>query len=109
MGLFVEKTLNVAPVEAALVQGYVAQGMDRASAEQAAAAEAPKLAERAAARTKSYNLNRIIFAVGFFLLLLAIAIAAEAFGWVDDPVRIYDFAGLVLAVVIGYLGGEAAS
>ena len=47
-----------------------------------------------------------MFAVIFFLLLLAIAIAAEALDWVEDPAKIYDFAGLVLAVVIGYTGGE---
>ena len=45
----------------------------------------------------------------FFLLLLAIAIAAEALDWVEDPTKIYDFAGLVLAVVIGYIGGESSS
>ena len=45
----------------------------------------------------------------FFLLLLAIAIAAEALDWFEDPAKIYDFAGLVLAVVIGYIGGESAS
>jgi hypothetical protein len=50
-----------------------------------------------------------VFAVIFFLLLLAIAIAAEALDWVEDPAKIYDFAGLVLAVVIGYIGGESAS
>jgi hypothetical protein len=45
----------------------------------------------------------------FFLLLLAIAIAAEASDWVEVPAKIYDFAGLVLAVVVGYIGGESAS
>jgi hypothetical protein len=56
-----------------------------------------------------YKTERIVFAVVFFLVLVAIAIAAEAFGWVDDPTRIYDFAGLVLAVIIGFIGGESAS
>lgn len=41
----------------------------------------------------------------FFLLLLAVANAAEALDWVEDPAKIYDFAGLVLAVVIVYIGG----
>jgi hypothetical protein len=27
----------------------------------------------------------------------------------EHPVKIYDFAGLVLAVVIGYIGGESNS
>jgi O-antigen/teichoic acid export membrane protein len=59
--------------------------------------------------TNEYKLNRIIFAVIFFLLLVGLAIAAEALGWVADPTRIYDFAGLVLAVVIGFIGGESSS
>jgi hypothetical protein len=59
-------------------------------------------------RQKHYKLGRIVFAVRFFLLV-AVAIAAEALDWVDDPAKIYDFAGLVLAVVIGYIGGESAS
>jgi hypothetical protein len=56
-----------------------------------------------------YKLERIIFAVVFFLVLVGLAIATEAFGWVEDPTRIYDFAGLVLAVIIGFIGGESAS
>jgi uncharacterized membrane protein len=50
-----------------------------------------------------------VFAVAFFLVLLGIAIAAEAFDWVKDASKIYDFAGLVLAVIIGFIGGESAS
>ncbi|HYV01124.1 MAG TPA: hypothetical protein VEM93_02105 [Actinomycetota bacterium] len=40
---------------------------------------------------------------------MAVAIAAESLDWVNDPAKIYDFAGLVLAVVIGYIAGESAS
>ena len=109
MGLFVEKRLNATPLRSVLEEAYRARGMDPDAARQAAEEEAGKLAERVAAGTRAYDLNRIIFAVAFFFLLLVTAIAAEAFDWVEDPVRIYDFAGLVLAVVIGYIGGEGAS
>lgn len=109
MGLFVEKTANVAPVKAALSEAYRTPEMAPNAAEQMAAAGAPDVAKSAAASTeKVYHLNRIIFAVGLFLLLLAVAIASEALDWVDDSTRIYDFAGLVLAVIIGFIGGEAA-
>lgn len=109
MGLFVEREANATSVEAALARAYEAPERSTVEAKQVAAAEAPVLAQSAAAATKHYKLGRIVFAVGFFLTLLAVAIAAEALDWVDDPATIYDFAGLVLAVVIGYIGGESAS
>jgi hypothetical protein len=59
-------------------------------------------------RRLSTTSSGVVFAVRFFLLV-AVAIAAEALDWVDDPAKIYDFAGLVFAVVIGYIGGESAS
>lgn len=45
----------------------------------------------------------------FFLLLLGIAIAAEALDWVTDASKIYDFADLVLAVIVGFIGGESST
>jgi hypothetical protein len=54
-----------------------------------------------------YEGTRIVAAIVFFLVLLAIAIAAEAFDWVADASMIYGFAELVLGVIIGWLGGEA--
>ena len=109
MGLFVEREANFASIEAALPRAYAGPERSPEEAKQLAAAEAPVLAQSAAAATKHYKLGRIVFAVTFFLLLLAIAIAAEAWDWVEDPAMIYDFAGLVLAAVIGYIGGESAS
>ncbi len=109
MGLFVEREANATSIEAALTRAYEAPERPTADAKQVAAAEAPVLAQDAAAATKHYKLGRIVFAVIFFLILLAVAIAAESLDWVDDPAKIYDFAGLVLAVVIGYIGGESAS
>jgi hypothetical protein len=109
VGLFVEREANATSIEAALARAYEAPERSTAEAKQVAAAEAPVLAQNAAAAKKHYKLGRIVFAVIFFLLLLAIAIAAEALDWVEDPAKIYDFAGLVLAVVIGYIGGESAS
>jgi hypothetical protein len=109
VGLFVEREANAASIEAALTRAYASPERSMTEAEQLAAAEAPALAQYATAAKKRYKVGRIGFAVLFFLLLLGIAIAAEALDWVADPARIYDFAGLVLAVVIGYLGGESAS
>jgi hypothetical protein len=109
MGLFVVKTPNVAPVRAALSMAYRSEQLEPEVAAELATAEAPDVAQSVAASTeKRYILNRIIFAVAFFLLLLAIAVAAEAFEWVADPTRIYDFAGLVLAVIIGFISGEGS-
>jgi hypothetical protein len=109
VGLFVEREANATSIETALARAYEAPERSTAEAKQVAAAEAPVLAQNAAASKKHYKLGRIVFAVIFFMLLLAIAIAAEALDWVEDPAKIYDFAGLVLAVVIGYIGGESAS
>jgi hypothetical protein len=109
VGLFVEREANSGPIQAELARAYEEPERTAAEAKEAAAAEAPVLAQSAAAAVKHYKLGRIFFAVVFFLLLLAIAIAAEALDWVDDPGKIYDFAGLVLAVIIGYIGGESAS
>ena len=109
MGLFVEREGNATSIEAALTRAYRTPERSAGEAEQLAAAEAPGLAQYAAATKKHYKLGRIVFAMIFFLTLLAVAIAAEALDWVDDPARIYEFAGLVLAVVIGYIGGESAS
>jgi hypothetical protein len=93
-------------IEAALARAYEAPGRSTAEAKQLAAAEAPVLAQHAAASKKHSKLERIVVAAIFFLLLLAIAIAVEALDWVEHPAEIYDFAGLVLAVVIGYIGGS---
>ena len=109
MGLFVEREANATSIEAALARAYEAPEMSAAEANQVAAAEAPVLAQNAAAAKKHYKLGRIVFAVSFFLILVGVAIAAEALDWVDDPAKIYDFAGIVLTVVIGYIGGESAS
>ena len=109
MGLFVERVPNSEALEAALARAYEEPTKTAEEAKTRAAAEAPVLAQSAAAATKHYKLGRIVFAVVFFLLLLAVAIAAEALDWVDDPGHLYDFAGLVLAVVLGYIGGESAS
>jgi hypothetical protein len=105
VGLFVERSYATA-IEAALARAYEAPGRSTAEAKQLAAAEAPVLAQHAAASKKHSKLERIVFAAIFFLLLLAIAIAVEALDWVEHPAEIYDFAGLVLAVVIGYIGGS---
>jgi hypothetical protein len=108
VGLFVEREANSESIEAALARAYEGPEKPAAEARQAATAEARRW-RSAAAAIKHYKLGRIVFAVAFFMLQLAGAIAAEAFDWVDDPGQIYDFAGLVLAVIIGYIGGESAS
>jgi hypothetical protein len=109
MGLFVEKTPNVAPVQSALQNAYLDAQRGANEAQDMAAAQAPAIAQTAAASTKVYKAERIVFAVIFFLVLLGIAIASEALDWVADAGKIYDFAGLVLAVIIGFIGGESAS
>lgn len=49
------------------------------------------LAQNSAASKKHYKLGRIVCAVIFFLLLLAIATAAEALDWVEDPAKVDEF------------------
>lgn len=109
MGLFVDKAADLEGLEEELAEAYAAPQKQPDEAHKAARAKAPRVAKKAAPKKNEYKLGRIVFAVGFFLVLLGIAIAAEALDWVDDPGKIYDFAGLVLAVIIGYIGGESAA
>jgi hypothetical protein len=93
MGLFVDKTPNEAPVKTALEGAYLDVQNGAQDAQAKAASQAPGVAQGAAAGTKVYKTGNIVFAVLFFLLLLGIAIAAEALDWVADASKIYEFAG----------------
>lgn len=65
VSLFVEREANATSIEAALARAYEAPERSTAEAKQVAAAEAPVLAQNAAAATKHYKLGRIVFAVSF--------------------------------------------
>jgi hypothetical protein len=60
----------------------------------------------AASGAKVVQGTRIVAAFVVFFLLLGIAIAADAYDWVDDPTVIYGFAELAFGVIVGWLGGE---
>lgn len=109
MGLFVDSHPNPTPVQAVLEAAYLDAERSPGEARDRAAAEAPGLAQGAARSTKVYKTGNIVFALVFFLVLLGLAIAAETFDWVKDTDKIYEFAGLVLGVITGFLGGESSS
>jgi hypothetical protein len=107
--LFSEPTVNAAPVEVALTNALQEPQKQPDQAEAIATAQAPAVAKAAASAPKEYKTGRIVFAIAFFLMLLGLAIAAEALDWISDTAKLYDYAGLVLAVIIGWLGGESTS
>jgi hypothetical protein len=86
VGLFVEREANATSIEAALARAYEAPERSTAEAKQVAAAEAPVLAQNAAAATKHYKLKRIVFAATFFLILLRSRSPPKR--WIGSTIRL---------------------
>jgi hypothetical protein len=105
MGVFVSRTGTAAALEEHLAVALMSEPPeDEAVARDRAR---PIAAAVATAGWMEVHWERI---VGAFVLSIALAVGAvivDANDWVDEEGRMFDWAGTVLGVIVGYLTGEA--
>jgi hypothetical protein len=105
MGVFVSRTGTAAALEEHLAVALMSEPPeDEAVARDRAR---PIAAAVATAGRMEVHWERI---VGAFVLSIALAVGAvivDANDWVDEEGRMFDWAGTVLGVIVGYLTGEA--
>lgn len=107
MGVFISRTPNPAPFRAQLTTALQAAPLEP----DAAQARASEMADSAAggASSTQFHTGRFIGAVVIFGILLGLAVVADDRHWASDPSKLYDLAGTVLGVILGFLGGEGTA